>query len=221
MRALLDGAFTVIFATTAPEDALARVIFGLQLQPDVESIDGTAREKVADLARAADNINAHGFGGLQCHARFVDRRSNGADITDDCRAGLFRLFANGKRCVRLRRFPTPHHLGVGFLSSYGAGGEDVDGNEARSQKLFSYLKLVFIFVREGNGRVRAGEAMRVNFSVNVARVMRIDKRHVTIGAIARFGRVIKRARALPRYATRLPVVVLIKPTEPAIFIYGH
>ena len=59
MRAGLDGALAVILDPAAPENGLAFFVRGLQFQPNVEGIDSTAGEKVADLARSNDHVHAN------------------------------------------------------------------------------------------------------------------------------------------------------------------
>ena len=54
----LDRAFAIVFNFSAPENDLAFLICGLQLEPGIESINGATWEKVADLPSADYNIHA-------------------------------------------------------------------------------------------------------------------------------------------------------------------
>src|SRR5229473_8277434 len=57
MRALLNGTFAAVFNHAAPEDSLVFFTAALQPEADVESVDGAAREKVADLLCADDHVD--------------------------------------------------------------------------------------------------------------------------------------------------------------------
>src|SRR5262249_11912813 len=59
VRARLDGPFAIVFDFAAPENRLAFFVRGLQLEPNVERVDGPAGEKVADLARSNDYVHAN------------------------------------------------------------------------------------------------------------------------------------------------------------------
>src|SRR5207249_303391 len=52
-------------------------------------------------------------------------------------------------------------------------------------------------------------------------IVRGDERHVTVGAALRLRRIVKRTRALSRYAGRLPVVVVVEAAEPSIAVHRH
>src|SRR5258708_37077118 len=56
MRTGFDGAFTIVLNFSAPENGLPFFIGGLQFQPDVESVHGAARKKVADFARTPHHV---------------------------------------------------------------------------------------------------------------------------------------------------------------------
>ena len=63
--------------------------------------------------------------------------------------------------------------------------------------------------------------MRMNLPFSRRRVVGGYQRHMTIGALLRFCRIVKRARPLARNPRRLPVVVFIKAAEPAVAVYGN
>ena len=63
--------------------------------------------------------------------------------------------------------------------------------------------------------------MRVDLTVDVAGIVRIDERHVAIGTVAGFLRVIKGARALAGDTAGLPIVVIIEAAEPAVIVYWN
>jgi hypothetical protein len=62
MSACFDGTFAAIgfvFGFAAPENRLAVVVYGLEFNPHVEAVNGSAWEKVADFARADDDFQTH------------------------------------------------------------------------------------------------------------------------------------------------------------------
>src|SRR3982751_5743203 len=58
-------------------------------------------------------------------------------------------------------------------------------------------------------------------SVDITWIVRINQRHVAIHAVARLLGVVEGARALPRDAARLPVVVFVEAAEPAVLVYRN
>ena len=57
--------------------------------------------------------------------------------------------------------------------------------------------------------------------VYIAGIFRRLKRHVAIGTLRGFGRIVKRACALPGHAAGLPIVVFVEAPNPAIMVYRH
>src|ERR1043166_1478339 len=61
----------------------------------------------------------------------------------------------------------------------------------------------------------------MDLALAIAWVLRRDERHVAIAASRALCRVIERSRALARNSARLPVVIVIETTEPAVLVHGH
>src|SRR5258708_39811787 len=59
MRPFFDRTLAVVLDLAAPEESLPLFIDRLQLEPDIEGLDRSAREKVPDLARSNDYIDEH------------------------------------------------------------------------------------------------------------------------------------------------------------------
>src|SRR5690242_3701317 len=57
VSARFDGTFALVFDFTAPEDGLAFFVGGLELEPDVEGVDGAAWKEVAYFAGADDDVD--------------------------------------------------------------------------------------------------------------------------------------------------------------------
>src|ERR1700680_375612 len=58
----------------------------------------------------------------------------------------------------------------------------------------------------------------MDLASDVALIARTSQRHVAIGTLRRFRRIIKRPRSLSGYAAGLPVVILVKATNPTVVI---
>src|SRR5215469_15780887 len=63
--------------------------------------------------------------------------------------------------------------------------------------------------------------MGVYKPVHIALILRRLKRHVAICALLWLWRIVKRPCTLSRNAARLPVVVLVESTQPAVAVNGH
>ena len=99
MRAGFDGAFAVVLDLAAPENRLAFFVGSLEFQPNVESIDSAAGEKVAYLARAHDDVDAHIVAAAHGSVGAIDGSGNRAKFT--CRPFRqlgFGFFADCKSC---------------------------------------------------------------------------------------------------------------------------
>ena len=92
------GAFAVVLDFPTPEYGLSLVVHCLQLQPYVKGIDCSAGEKVADLASAHHNIDAHIVaapdGGIHPVHRSGDRPGLAGGTRRQARFGFF---AHGER----------------------------------------------------------------------------------------------------------------------------
>ena len=105
VRTGLDRALAAVGRLAAVEDRPAVIVDGLELDPDVEGIDRTARKEVADLPRAHDDLDPHG---LAAAYRLASTLSSGAMTSAAgamkfCAAPkLHRLFADGKGAGRAR-----------------------------------------------------------------------------------------------------------------------
>ena len=63
--------------------------------------------------------------------------------------------------------------------------------------------------------------MGMHEAIDVPHVPGSFLRHVAIGALCGFCRVVKRARALPRNSAGLPVVILVEAAGPAITVHRN
>ena len=80
VRARLDRAFAVVLHLPAPENCLAFFISGLQLKPNVESVNRAAGEEVPDLARAHNDIHAGVIAAAHCRIGAIDGSGDGANF---------------------------------------------------------------------------------------------------------------------------------------------
>ena len=83
------------------------------------------------------------------------------------------------------------------------------------------LQLRRVAVDERKRGIRGGKSVRPDLAVLRRRIVRVDQRHVAVGALRRLLRVVERARALARHAGRLPVVVVVESAEPAVAVHRH
>src|SRR5438445_607080 len=97
MRPFFDGPFAVVLDLAAPEKRLPLFIKSLQLKPYVEGIDSSTGEKVADLARANDNIDADVIAPTHRSIHAAEWGSNGARLAGRAiRQRSFRFLAHRK-----------------------------------------------------------------------------------------------------------------------------
>src|SRR5258706_11453691 len=80
MRPFFDRALAIILDLAAPEKLLPLFIDGLQLEPHIEGIDRPAGEKVADLARSNDYVDANVVTPPHGSIHATERRSDGARL---------------------------------------------------------------------------------------------------------------------------------------------
>src|SRR5205823_9347180 len=76
VRALLDRPTAAVLHAAAVEDCAAVLVHRFELDPYVEGIDGAAGEKMPDLPRADDHLDAHGVATAHAGAHLVERRDH-------------------------------------------------------------------------------------------------------------------------------------------------
>src|SRR6202022_4338837 len=92
----------------APEERLPLFVDRLQLEPDIERVDRSAREKVPDLACSNDYVHAHVVAASHRRIHSPERRRNSAHLAS--RAvwqGGFSFLADRKGCGQLRPSHSP------------------------------------------------------------------------------------------------------------------
>ena len=75
MRAGLDRSVAAA-KTAAVEQHPSGLVDRLELDPDVERVDGAARKKVADLARAHDDLDADRVAAADRRFHAIERRDH-------------------------------------------------------------------------------------------------------------------------------------------------
>jgi len=80
------------------------------------------------------------------------------------------------------------------------------------------IHLLRVIIYSWKRSVCSGKTMGVNLPIHVARVMRIQERHVTIHTSLRLWRVVEGPRAEPRDAAGLPIVVVVESANPAVIV---
>ena len=86
VRPGLDRSLAIVLHFPAPENHLAFFIRGLQLQPDIESVNRATREEVPNLAGAHDDIHASVIAAAQGRAGAINGGGNGTNFA----GGAFR-----------------------------------------------------------------------------------------------------------------------------------
>ena len=88
----------------AVKERLTFVVDRLELHPDVERIDGAAREEMSDLARADDDVETQRFAAAHGCRDAIDRRDHvgGRRERRSRGAEVHRLFADGERAREAR-----------------------------------------------------------------------------------------------------------------------
>src|SRR3982074_2033260 len=98
MSALFHRPLAVVFNHSAPEDGLALVIGGFELQPRIVGIDRATRKEMADLLRPDDHVDANGFAAPQGRLYFIQWRAHRRNFTVGVGGDLaLRFFSYGKR----------------------------------------------------------------------------------------------------------------------------
>src|SRR5258708_28381741 len=121
MRPFFDRPLAVVLDLAAPEESLPLFIDRLQLEPDIEGVDRSAREKVADLARSNDYIDAHVVPAPHRSIHAAERRGERASFAGRSawQRGL-RFLAYRKRRGQLR----PAHFRSGWRRNLIPGGRN-------------------------------------------------------------------------------------------------
>src|SRR5579883_2977481 len=221
VRALIDRAAAVVGNPPAPGEDAAVGVARLEFEPHVEAVDGAGGEEVADLAGADHGIDADGRARLEGDARSIERRRDLPDLADDDRAALLGFLTDGESGGERGRIGgAALHLNRGGRLFHRRGGEEVHGDETGLEKCLGLGELRGIVIDSRNRGVRRGESVGVDFAVAIAGIARIAQRHVAIGAVGGFRRVVEGSRALAGNAARLPVVVLVEAAQPAVMIHG-
>src|SRR5438094_4969440 len=171
MRAGLDGALAVILDPAAPENGLAFFVRGLQFQPNVEGIDSTAGEKVADLARSNDHVHANIIAAAHRSVGSINGRRDRAKFASRAfRQRGFRLFSNSKSRRELLFAQLVANRRRGFFPSR-RDGENIHAELLVLKKALREFVLRFVPVGGGNRgpgrsaiRIRDRKSTRLNSS---------------------------------------------------------
>ncbi len=173
MRAFLDGAAPALLDLAAVENLLAFVIEGFKLYPNVERINGSAWEEVADFSSAHDDFDAHGFAAPRHGVDAIERRDDfgGLRYESLLRAKVHRLFADGKRACEPLVFRACY-LFFNLLRRLAAHhSEYVYRHLPVAQKVLNDFHLLCVSVDVRQRGVCAGEAVRMDFAVYGRRVV--------------------------------------------------
>ena len=211
----------VLLERPGPENRLPVGVLALQLKPDIKRVNRAARKEVANLARPHHHVEPYGLPRSKRRARFVQRRRQFANLPDHQRASRLGLFAHHVQRRRHRRLGTPApHLRPAILL-HRRGGKDIHRDKARGQKLPRDVQLLLVFVDVRHRHVRPRKPVVMNLAVPVARVLRVDERHVAIGAGRGLGRIVEAARPLARNPRSLPVIVVVEAAEPPVVVHRN
>src|SRR5690242_14838412 len=113
MRPWLNRALAAVLDAPAPENHPAIGVLAFEFEPDIESIHGSARKEVPNLARAHNHVNARGRSRGEHGAGMIDGRGNLAHFADNTGGCRFRFLADGKTRHGLRGVAGPPlHLGT-------------------------------------------------------------------------------------------------------------
>src|SRR5262249_32327963 len=91
-----DRALAVIFNSAAPEDDAAGIVCGLQLEPDVESVDRAAWKEVSDLASANHDVGSIRFTRPNRRSHTIQRRDKRRYFDARSCGSSIALFTDGK-----------------------------------------------------------------------------------------------------------------------------
>src|SRR5436190_6291947 len=96
MRAGLHWSAAFVGHLAAPENDPPVGVARLELEPDVERVDGPSGKEVSDLTRPYDDVDADRRAGLDARRRLVDRRRELPDFADHDRPLRLGLLAHGE-----------------------------------------------------------------------------------------------------------------------------
>src|SRR6202030_4347123 len=103
MSAVLPRTLAVVFNHSAPENGLAFVIGGFELQPRIVGIDRATGKEMADLLRPNNHVDTNRFAAPQGRLYFIQwcghRRNFTVGVCSDLALGFF---SYGKRGGKLR-----------------------------------------------------------------------------------------------------------------------
>ena len=173
---------------------------------------------MADLLRPNDHVDTNGFAAPQGRLYFIQWRGHRRNFTVGvCRDLALRFFSYCKRGGKLRLGSHAEFRG----SLRRRQSKNVDRQGTILQEVFSQLELRSILIGRRNRGVGARKTMGMHESMNVAGIVRSLQRHVTIRALRRFRRIVKRARALSRHPASLPIVIFVEAAKPPVVIHRH
>ena len=221
VRRGIDRATSAVCRCPAVHEDAPVVVHCLELHPDIEGIDSAAREEMTDLPGADHHLHPDRFVPSNHHRPDVERRGHFRNRHRDTHPGAEagRLLTHRERARQRRLGGAPRLRRRGGRSFDPRDAEDVDRHLPIAEELLHRAQLLFVSVDERQRRVRAREAVRPDESVVRCRIVRRDERHVATVAGLRRRRIVERARSLSRDAGRLPVVVLVEATDPAVVVH--
>ncbi len=167
--ACLHRSAPLIGHLSAPVDDLAVGVAPFQFQPDVERVDGAAREEVPDATRAHDNIDARGGAGHAASAapcRSARPPDPTSRIVTCCCCSASSPTANPD--IACGASPTRRTMRVPSVFSSIGDTEKMSTLMKPDFRNFSVsASCVLVAIDERHGGVRRGEAVRVNGPVRV------------------------------------------------------
>src|SRR5260370_1367601 len=175
---------------------------------------------MTDLARAHNHSDANVIASPHCRVGVINRSCNRPNFSRRAfRQRKIRFFTNRES---RREFGLPHFASRRRVLFFPRrrNRENIHAQLLVLQKVPGELVLSLVLIRRGHRRIRSGEAMRMHQPVHIAVIGRRNLRHVTIRAIHRRLRIVKRARALPGDTAGLPVVIFIEAANPPVTIHG-
>ena len=140
---------------------------------------------MSDLARADDNIDAIGLSGRTS----ASTRSSGAvSGATSAMNGVTSASPSSPTANVVARPPADDDLlSLLFVFASRRHAENIDGQDSVLQKLRHGFQLLLVLVHERQRGVGAGKAVRMNLAVDIAGIVGIHDRHVTIEQRMLFG----------------------------------
>jgi hypothetical protein len=172
MRTRFNRALAVVGRFAAPEDGLPSVVGGLQFQPHVEGVDGSAREEMTDFARSHDNIDQHFVAATHGCIHASQGSGDWASLARRAtRQGSICFLADGK-CGGELLFRQLVGIYLPFVLAGRRDCENVDTELLVLQEFLACQQLRRVFICRGHRRVCAREAVGVDIAIDVAFVLR-------------------------------------------------